>query len=58
MSYNTEAANRREHPSAEKFGVDETVSELVDHFERTKVCELEPGGKPCDHCSMCSSRGF
>lgn len=47
-----------EHPSAEKFGVDETVSELVDYFEREKVCALEPGGKPCDHCAMCSSRGF
>ena len=47
------------HPSQEKFGVEEaTVSELVDFFEGTKTCELEPGGKPCDHCSMCSSRGF
>ncbi len=47
------------HPSLEKFGVEEaTVSELVDFFEGAKTCELEPGGKPCDHCSMCSSRGF
>ena len=47
------------HPSQEKFGVEEaTVSELVDFFESAKTCELEPGGKPCDHCSMCSSRGF
>ena len=47
------------HPSQEKFGVEEaTVSELVDFFEGTKTCELEPGGKPCDHCAMCSSRGF
>src|SRR5678815_2468390 len=21
-------------------------------------CGVEPGGKPCDHCAMCSSRGF
>lgn len=47
------------HPSVEKFGVEEaTVSELVDYFEGAKTCELEPGGKPCDHCAMCNSRGF
>lgn len=48
-----------EHPSEERFGVEEAaVSELVDYFEREKTCNLEPGGKPCDHCAMCSSRGF
>jgi hypothetical protein len=47
------------HPSMEKFGVDEAaVSELVDFFEKEKTCSLEPGDKPCDHCAMCSSRGF
>jgi hypothetical protein len=47
------------HPSQEKFGVEEaTISELVDFFEKEKTCSLEPGGKPCDHCAMCSSRGF
>ena len=46
------------HPSSEKFGIDEAVSELVDYFERERVCELEPGGRPCDHCAMCSARGF
>ena len=47
------------HPSEEKFGVEEaTVSELVDFFQNEKTCTLEPGGKPCDHCAMCSSRGF
>ena len=46
------------HPSQERFGIGEAVSELVDYFENEKTCELEPGGKPCDHCSMCSSRGF
>lgn len=47
------------HPSEERFGVEEAaVSELVDYFEREKTCNLEPGGKPCDHCAMCSSRGF
>lgn len=47
------------HPSQEKFGVEEaTVSELVEFFENEKKCSLDPGGKPCDHCAMCSSRGF
>ena len=47
------------HPSQERFGIEEaTVSELVDFFQNEKTCTLEPGGKPCDHCSMCSSRGF
>jgi len=47
------------HPSQERFGVEEaTVSELVDFFQNEKNCTLEPGGKPCDHCAMCSSRGF
>jgi len=47
------------HPSLEKFGVEEaTVTELVDFFEKEKICSVEPGAKPCDHCAMCSSRGF
>ena len=47
------------HPSQERFGVEEAaVSELVDFFEKEKTCSVEPGEKPCDHCAMCSSRGF
>jgi hypothetical protein len=47
------------HPSQERFGIEEaTVSELVDFFEKEKQCTVEPGGKPCDHCALCSSRGF
>ena len=47
------------HPSQERFGVEEaTVAELVDFFEKEKTCSVEPGAKPCDHCAMCSSRGF
>ncbi len=47
------------HPSEERFGVEEAVvSELVNFFESNKTCSLEPGSKPCDHCAMCSSRGF
>jgi hypothetical protein len=51
--------NAAAHPSQERFGVEEaTVSELVDFFQNEKTCSVEPGGKPCDHCAMCSSRGF
>jgi len=47
------------HPSQERFGIEEaTVAELVDYFQNEKTCSVEPGGKPCDHCAMCSSRGF
>jgi len=47
------------HPSQERFDVEEAVvSELVDFFHNEKTCSVEPGGKPCDHCAMCSSRGF
>ncbi|MBA2340733.1 MAG: hypothetical protein H0V88_10085 [Pyrinomonadaceae bacterium] len=46
------------HPSEERFQIGEAVAELVDYFENEKTCDLEPGGKPCDHCAMCSSRGL
>jgi hypothetical protein len=47
------------HPSQEQFeGLGEAVSELVEFFEREKTCNVEPGGKPCDHCGLCSARGF
>ncbi|MBC7929088.1 MAG: hypothetical protein H7Z38_00810 [Rubrivivax sp.] len=47
------------HPSQEQFtGIGEAVSELVEFFEREKTCNVEPGDKPCDHCGVCSSRGF
>jgi hypothetical protein len=48
-----------DHASQERFGIEEaTVAELVEFFENEKKCSVEPGGKPCDHCAMCSSRGF
>jgi hypothetical protein len=47
------------HPSQERFtNVGEAVSELVEFFESEKTCTVEPGAKPCDHCGVCSSRGF
>ena len=45
--------------SLDRFDVEEAaVADMVDYFEATKKCDMEPGNKPCDHCSMCSSRGF
>ena len=56
---NTPRVHSPWHPSLDRFGVEEaTVSELVDYFQNEKTCSMEPGGKPCDHCVMCSSRGF
>jgi len=47
------------HAAEERFGVEEaTINELVDFFQNEKTCSLDPSGKPCDHCAMCSSRGF
>lgn len=47
------------HPSQEKFEILEAFAAAGDgHFEDEKPCPFEPTGKPCDHCSMCNSRGF
>jgi hypothetical protein len=63
QEYNPQSLNRvpqsADHPSQERFGVEEAaVSELVEFFENEKQCSVDPSGKPCDHCAMCSSRGF
>jgi hypothetical protein len=48
-----------DHPSEDRFGIEEAaVTELVEFFENEKKCSVDPSGKPCDHCAMCSSRGF
>ncbi|MCA1623826.1 MAG: hypothetical protein LC768_07045 [Acidobacteria bacterium] len=47
------------HPSQEKFEIAKAVvQEVLEHLETEKACPYEPTGKPCDHCAMCSSRGF
>jgi hypothetical protein len=47
------------HPSLEKFDVAEAVAdEIFAGLQKEKACTFEPNGKPCDHCAMCSSRGF
>lgn len=50
---------RSEHPSQQKFAIAEAVAdEIFAGITKEKACTFEPNGKPCDHCSMCSSRGF
>ena len=47
------------HPSLEKFDIAEAIAdEIFVGLQKEKACTFEPNGKPCDHCSMCSSRGF
>lgn len=47
------------HASQERFAVLEAVAdEILEHYQNEKACTFEPNGKPCDHCAMCSSRGF
>ena len=48
-----------EHPSLEKFDIAEAIAdEIFAGLKKEKACTFEPNGKPCDHCAMCSSRGF
>ncbi len=47
-----------DHPSLDKLNVAEAIAGAIfDSRYKEKACQFEPD-KPCDHCSMCSSRGF
>ena len=47
------------HASLDKFAIAEAVADQIFASQGAeKACAFEPNGKPCDHCSMCSSRGF
>lgn len=46
------------HPAQDRFTIAEAiVDSLFAADSKEKACTYEPS-KPCDHCSMCSSRGF
>lgn len=48
----------RPHPSLDKFDIPEAIADFVfSKMGKEKACTFEPN-KPCDHCSMCNSRGF
>jgi hypothetical protein len=50
---------RSHHPSLEKFAITEAVADAIFAAKPDeKTCTFEPNGRPCDHCSMCSARGF
>jgi len=50
---------RSHHPSLEKFAIAEAVADAIFAAKPDeKTCTFEPNGRPCDHCSMCSARGF
>ena len=47
------------HPSQARFTLAEAIADvIIDAKTKEKACSFEPNGKPCDHCGMCSSRGF
>ena len=47
------------HFSQEKFtNLEDIADETINDLQNEKACPYEPTGKPCDHCAMCSSRGF
>lgn len=52
--------NRKlEHPALQRFtSLGEIADVILDRLNNQKECPYEPAGKPCDNCSMCSSRGF
>ncbi len=44
------------HPSQDQFSIAEAIVDGL-FAQKEKACTFEPS-KPCDHCSMCNSRGF
>lgn len=47
------------HPSKDNMTIiNSMVDGLFNKHEMEKACAFEQNAKPCDHCSMCSSRGF
>jgi len=55
LNFRSQVPNR-DHPSQDRFAIAEAIVDGL--FEqKEKACTFEPS-KPCDHCSMCSSRGF
>lgn len=47
------------HPSLQRFtSLGEIADVILERVNNHKECPYEPAGKPCDNCSMCSSRGF
>lgn len=46
------------HPSLDKLAIAEAIADSIFTAQlKDKACQFEPD-RPCDHCSMCNSRGF
>jgi hypothetical protein len=46
------------HPSLDKLSIAEAIADSIfGPNGKEKACTFEPS-RPCDHCSMCNSRGF
>lgn len=46
------------HPSLDKLSIAEAIADSIFGAQaKEKACTFEPS-KPCDHCSMCNTRGF
>lgn len=50
-----QAVRSSQHPSLEKYAIPEPRPSANG---KEAICDFEPHGRPCDKCSMCSSRGF
>lgn len=47
------------HVSQQRFSsLEEIADAIIGELNTEKPCPYEPTAKPCDNCSMCSSRGF
>ncbi len=47
------------HPSLDRFSIAEAIADaIITEKQKEKACTFEPNDRPCDHCSMCSARGF
>jgi hypothetical protein len=61
LSSNPQAAvvsPKLNHPSLDKLNIAEAIADSIFGSQaKEKACTFEPS-KPCDHCSMCNSRGF
>ncbi|HCA59384.1 MAG TPA: hypothetical protein DEP46_15545 [Blastocatellia bacterium] len=50
---------RSGHSSLNQFSIAEAIADMIfEGIGENKACQFEPNDRPCDHCSMCSSRGF
>ena len=56
MPQSASGVSQSNHPSQDRVAIAEAIVDSL--FEaKEKACMFETS-KPCDHCSMCNSRGF